>query len=269
MHRIKHHLLTVSILFALYLLLSGQEGGGCTPEPQAPVGVDNFIVGPLLQTQWGQQGEYATFAPNNQRLGCWSTAIAQILYFHRLQPYGTVEYYSSKYDADDYPEYHIKENLESYPFDWELFVNNIDGSTIRESIDQVATYAYSTSIVLQKDWDTGGYMLSHSERANEVENHYDCTTKWYSSLTYLSTTKAVIIEEIDANRPLMMHLRSKNKENYHAVVVDGYQWKEEEFYVHINMGHEGAKDGWYLFDGPITSTYDDTSYRRIMTIKPD
>ena len=65
-----------------------------------------------------------------------------------------------------------------------------------------------------------------------------------------------------------MMISSSKEANYHAVVVDGYQWTDGELYVHINMGHEGAEDGWYLFDGPI-GVYDDADYRQIMTIKPD
>jgi len=34
---------------------------------------------PLLQTHWDQRDEYAMYAPRQERLGCWSTALAQIL----------------------------------------------------------------------------------------------------------------------------------------------------------------------------------------------
>ena len=39
----------------------------------------------LLKTHWYQDGPFAAFTPNHERVGCWSTAYAQILYSHGAQ----------------------------------------------------------------------------------------------------------------------------------------------------------------------------------------
>ena len=109
---------------------------------------------PLLETNWGQRNEYTRFSPGHNRLGCWSTALAQIAYYHRLRPTGSVSY-TSTYG------YVTEEDFDSYQFDWSLFTNKITGSTPEEVIDETVRYVYFTAVAVQKDWGTGTYMLSH------------------------------------------------------------------------------------------------------------
>ena len=47
---------------------------------------------PLLNTNWHQKGLYAKYSPDNGMIGCWSTAFAQIFYFHSLFPKGQINY---------------------------------------------------------------------------------------------------------------------------------------------------------------------------------
>ncbi|MBN2580234.1 MAG: C10 family peptidase [Pirellulales bacterium] len=222
------------------------------------------VTTPLLSTTWGQDGAstYALYSPAHWRLGCWSTAFAQILYYHRLLPHGSVTY-----DCTDYG-YHVSENFNSYSFNWNLFVNSINGSTPQASVQQVAKYSYYAAVTIEKDFGTGDYILSHNARANALEDHYNCTTAVHSAwLLYpISAIEDDIEEELDVGYPVMLHLRDNN-DNYHAVAVDGYRTQGGEFQVHINMGHEGADDGWYNFEDPILG-YNDNSYRKIVTIRP-
>jgi hypothetical protein len=216
---------------------------------------------PLLETRWGQTGEYATFCPAHERAGCWSTAIAQILYFHRLLPSGDVAYRCTS-------GYSIRENLDAYAFNWDLFVNRIDGTTQKASVDEVARYVYFTSIVIQKDFGTGNYVLGHSERAAEVARHYRAEAQLYTNEQYSTRQiKDIIVREIAARRPVMLHLRDVSRATFHAVVIDACRTAAGQFEVHINMGYEREEDGWYAFDRPIDQ-FDDNAYRRIMTIRP-
>jgi hypothetical protein len=216
---------------------------------------------PLIVTNWGQSGDYARFSPGHWRLGCWSTAFAQILYYHRLTPTGSVSYHCST-------GYSISADFDSYCFDWDLFVNSINAHTPQASIDEVAKYSYFAAVTVEKDFGTGDYVLGHYQRTSAIADHYNCETKLYSNLFYsMSQIKAAIVEQVDALCPLLMHLRDKEQDNYHAVVIDDYSTTGGQFRVHLNMGHEGADNGWYNFDSPILG-YDDNSYRRIVTVTP-
>ena len=251
--------------------LSGQRGGTYYYRvrgtnfwgygPWSSVQFASVLSQPLLTTKWGQTDNFARFSPDNWRLGCWSTAIAQILYFHRLRPSGSASYQTTT-------GYAINENLDSYTFDWDLFVDEFNGNTPEASINQVAKYAYFTSIVIQKDFGTDEYVLNAYQRAAAIANHYHCNSQVFSTPGYsIQQTKQIIMQELDARRPIMLHLRNLARTTSHAIVVDAYRVKNGEFWVHINMGHEGNQDGWYNYETTITY-YDDNSYRRLLTISP-
>jgi hypothetical protein len=57
----------------------------------------------LTTTRWKQMGGFERCTPDSLRTGCWSTALAQIVYYHKLKPYGHVEYTSRQ-------NYKINEN---------------------------------------------------------------------------------------------------------------------------------------------------------------
>ncbi|MEN6370207.1 MAG: C10 family peptidase [Thermotogota bacterium] len=214
---------------------------------------------PLLATHWGQTGVYARFTPGNERAGCWSTALAQILYYHRLQPSGSVSYRCSDGTV-------VSENVGAQAFNWNLFVNDINATTSEPAADEVARYIYYVSVVIEKDFGTGDYVLAHSDRARALSRYFDCRAKLYTNeSSSMGQIVNVIKAELDAGRPVMMHLRDRARSNFHAVAVDGYRSTGGNLEVHVNMGHEGEGDGWYLFGGTIGG-YDDNSYRRVMTV---
>ena len=222
----------------------------------------------LLETSWGQRDRYAKYSPNNERLGCWSVALAQILYFHRLAPNGTVSYLCTK------KGYSIKKSLGENKFNWGIFVDKFDDKTSTASQDRVAKYIYCTSVAIQKDFGTGSYVLKkHAQRAAAIARYYECETKLYDNNKYsLTQIKQIIKREIDGRRPLMLHLRSLSTDlsdkDYHAVAVDGYRIRNGEFWIHLNMGHKGSDNGWYDFSRPILK-YNDNNYRKIITVKPN
>ena len=230
------------------------DDGAWSDEVQVQVTYMGVI--PLLDTRWGQRNLYTRFSPDNLRLGCWSTAIAQILYFHRLTPSGQVNYVGSL-------GYTINENLDLYDFNWDLFVNELNENTPNINVEEVARYIYFTSVVIQKDFGTGSYVLDHTERAEAVANHYNCLCNLYKETNYsIDQIKQMIIQELDSERPVMLHLRNLEHSPYHAVVIDAYKIEGGTIYVHLNMGWEGVSDGWYDFHASILD-YNDDSYRRI------
>ena len=218
----------------------------------------DIVNGFLLETAWGQRGYFTRFSPGNKRLGCWSTAVAQVLYYHRLVPSGDVIYTCSNDST-------VSVDYDEYPFDCSLFVNGLDRDTPEESRHEVARYVYYASSVIQKDYDTSTYVLGHSARANAVAQYYGCYTHLYSACSR-DTLKKIISWEIDARRPVMFHMTNMARSKYHAVVIDGYRIDGAKYSVHVNMGWEGKKDGWYDIDRPILS-YDDMCYGKIMTIE--
>jgi hypothetical protein len=239
-----------------------------TPQTHNSAGISSQSNSYLLKTTWGQRDRYAKYSPENKRLGCWSVALAQILYFHRLTPEGTVSYLCTK------KRYSIKESFGENKFSWGLFVDKFDDKNSTDSQNEVAKYIYCTSVAIQKDFGTDSYVLKkHAQRAAAIARYYGCETKLHDNNKYsLTQIKQIIKQEIDLRRPLMLHLRSLSTDlsdkDYHAVAVDGYRIRKDEFWIHINMGHKGSDNDWYDFSLPILK-YNDNNYRKIITIKPN
>jgi hypothetical protein len=219
----------------------------------------------LLKTEWDQSGIYAMHTPTKVRVGCWATAVAQILYYHKLLPQGKVSYQCTE-------GYKIIENLNSYKFNWDLFVNKINDNTIKESIDQVAKYSYYTAVVMQKDFGIGGHVLKGNNFKNLLESHFDCKVNEYqflegSFLKERNKIVKIIKEELAAARPVAFFFGNQYDWG-HAVVIDGYLEKDNHFLVHINQGLGGSGNGIYKLFDPIIPSYGDMYWRVIMTIKP-
>ncbi len=213
----------------------------------------------FLTTRWGQRDDFARFTPDNHRAGCWSTAFAQILYYYRLQPYGSVRYTTTT-------GYQLDEDFDATPFDWSLFVDEITESTSEISINEVAQYVYFTAVVIQKDFNTSTYVLSsNQDRIDALESHYDIEGGYHSITdTPFETLKRVIFDEIAQCRPVFLYLT--HPDIGHAVVVDGHTTIDGIEYIHINMGGEGINDGWYDIDAPtLLESYE---IKRVITLNP-
>ena len=214
-------------------------------------------------------------------MGCWSTSLAQILYYHRLKPSGIVDYTCSR-------GYRIQENLSGYDFNWDEFENRITGNSPVKSIEAVTRYSYLTAAAIRKDFGTGKYL----ELVNPgpwLEKHFPCTSEFYGSFTgpvpfsdeqmkaivqqenirhliRADSVRILIKREIDERRPVYLHMG--NFTTYgHSTVIDGYQEKDDTFYVHLNYGSGGFRSGWYDLFKPI-DVADDIRLRAFITIKP-
>ncbi|GAB4046604.1 C10 family peptidase [Spirosoma litoris] len=235
----------------------------------------------LLKTEWDQFGKYAQYAPDNHVLGCWSTALAQILYYHRLRPTGVVSYRCSK-------GYTIQDTLSNHPFSWNQFATRIDPNTPEVAQKTVAMFSYMTAEAIRKDFGTDHY-LEIVNPAKQLETYFPCQAEFYVSFSepipipqeqlnaiarkeniqhVLKSDDVIkLIEtEIDAKRPVYFHFG--NFTTYgHSTVIDGYQAENNTFWVHINYGSGGKRSGWYDLFKPI-DVADDLKLRAFVTIAP-
>lgn len=213
---------------------------------------------PLLATKWGQDAGYAKFSPDNQLVGCWSTALAQILYYHRLEPSGKVQYKTST-------GYDINEDLDSFTFDWSKFSNGLRYEKDAAIMDQVGKYVYFTAAVIQKNFGAGNYNIHPTKMVSELEEHFSCKAYWHPSSPSKDNSE-VIKKELDKGRPLMLYIGGKA--DGHAVVIDAYKENEDgSLRIHINMGWAGKDDGWYNFNDQLMN-FDTIGQRDLITIEP-
>ena len=217
----------------------------------------------LTTTHWKQMGGFERYTPDSLRTGCWSTALAQIVYYHKLKPYGHVEYTSRQ-------NYKINENLDSTQFNFNLFTPTIDSTTSQETINQLARYNYHAALAVQKDFGTDRYMNKLAS-ASLLEQHYKVKVEryiaWHKLVpNTLGKLEKIIYNEINDKRPIFLHFANL-RDFGHSIVVDGYCYKGGNFMIHTNQGQGGPTDGWYDFYKGILRA-DDNALRVVYTFKP-
>ena len=135
----------------------------------------NILGNHLLQTQWGGNGTFCKYSPENHTLGCHSTAIAQILFYYKLAPTGNVKYHCSN-------GYTISEDFSDYSVDWNKITTTLTDTTSQEFIDATARYNYSVACIVQKDFGTNQYVdiNSSNNHKTQIEEHFTCKYENYS-----------------------------------------------------------------------------------------
>ena len=217
----------------------------------------------FLKTHWKQMGGFEQDTPDHLRLGCWSTAFAQIVYYHKLKPFGHVTYTSSK-------GYFINEDIDSSKVDLSKLSMQIDETTPAPKIDALAKYNYFAALAVNKDFGTDNYMHKLAS-SGLLEEHYKRSVSRYISWNHIlpyssGKLEHIVMREISQNRPLFLHFA--NLENFgHSVVIDGYKQIGNQFFVHLNQGQGGPQDGWYDFDKDLLQK-GDRKLRVIYTIRP-
>ena len=186
----------------------------------------------LTKTHWKQMGGFEKFTPDSLRTGCWSTALAQIAYYHKLKPFGHVGYTSRQ-------GYKINEILDSSQIDFDLFSASINTSSSPETINQLAKYNYYAALAVQKYFGTDRYMNKLAP-ANLLEQHYRVKVERYIAWrklvpNTLEKLEKIIYNEINNKRPVLLHFANL-KDFGHSVVVDGYCYKNGTFMIHTNQG---------------------------------
>jgi len=161
----------------------------------------------LTTTRWKQMGGFERCTPDSLRTGCWSTALAQIVHYHKLKPYGHVEYTSRQ-------NYKINENIDSSLFNFSLFTSTIDSTTSQETINQLAKYNYYAALAVQKDFGTDRYMNKLAS-ASLLEQHYKVKVEryiaWHKFVpNTLSKLEKIIYNEINEKRPIFLHFANLN-----------------------------------------------------------
>ncbi len=217
----------------------------------------------LTKTNWQQMGGFEKCTPDSLRTGCWSTALAQIVYYHRLKPFGQVIYTSRQ-------GYKINETIDSSQFNFNLFTADIDTNTAVETVNQMAKYNYYAALAVQKDFGTDRYMNKLASAAL-LELHYKMKVSryiaWHKLVpNTLGKLEKIIYNEINEKRPVFLHFANL-KDFGHSIVVDGYCYKDGAFMVHTNQGQGGPDDGWYDFNKGILRK-DDNGLRVVYTFKP-
>jgi hypothetical protein len=190
---------------------------------------------PLLQTTWGQDGDYAKFVTDlgagtgldwtNNNIGCQCLALAQILFYHRLQPHHSESgFYTCKKKGQ--PDRIVNLTFgENYFFPLFPLNFNDPGVTDHQKL-LVQSYLFDVAKAFRKNF-YAGYLFGPRDRVELLMSNFDVEAKFYyyeiggsisinddtrahedldgDSVRTIEDAKLLIKRELSENRPLYMY----------------------------------------------------------------
>lgn len=199
-------------------------------------------VEPLLSTHWAQGSPYNDLCPEIPNMygyrsptGCVATAMAQVMYFHKLprqmrswKAYGFTSNGQAMRRSMDFG---------ATVLDWDnMLPTYADGST-SEQKKAVATLMSACGIAANMQYGSGesSALMWH---AAESINSLFCGLR----AEYMEFDVKRVVEELNAGRPII-YSGSMPSGGGHCFVIDGSNTKG---YLHCNLGWGGSGDGYYL-----------------------
>ncbi|MEM7156666.1 MAG: C10 family peptidase [Myxococcota bacterium] len=218
-------------------------------------------VEPLLQTQWGQDGDWQASTPlkDGERTfpGCTTIASAQILYYYQYQAQATSDVcYGLDHDPLSGPDVVDGDLLcidfGSSPVSYDFGAMAQDDAESRARTDAAAEFIYHVAVTLNAQFGGGqGSSATGRQVENAFRYQWGFNNKSRRSMSIIAKDAfgysdaewaALIRSELDAGRPVLYMAQQADADAGHAFVIDGY--RESDGKVHVNFGWGGYADGY-------------------------
>lgn len=240
-------------------------GGAHLMSAQGISSVSDVRVAPLVQSKWNQgkvgSGNcYNYYTPNNYVCGCVATAGAQIMRYFRY-PTASMPQFTNPNCAVGGVARTL--TTQGGVYDWDAMPLEPSSSMTTSQRQAIGKLTSDVGICCSMDYDTeanggsgtGGYLLVHA-----LTNHFgyaNALAYWKTNYSEdLSGTDAIrnaLLSNFDAGLPVLVSVLDGN--SGHAIVGDGYGYKDNTLYIHFNMGWGGSDDAWYAPPALGTSSY--------------
>lgn len=225
--------------------------GGTTLLAASKPSVPDPRVDSLVATRWdqgavGNQNVYNYYTPNNYPCGCVATATAQVMKYFAW-PKDELPKQSLYFDC------HVNGvkqlcGMEGGYYAWANMPDVPAAGITDAQAAAIGKLTYDIGCAVGMSWGPNGSGASvYSARLGlRVPFGYaSCEGVRFldDSFPYtLARCKQVVIPCLDYRSPVIMSISGNVG---HAVVVDGYGYAGDEFYMHINCGWGGSGDAWY------------------------
>ena len=203
-------------------------------------------VGPLLQTQWGQEDPYNMLCPiykgERAPTGCVATAVSQIMKYFEYPAQGKGKGY---YQLGDNAG-RVTENISSV-YEWDKMIDRYKGAKNVTEEQRLAVATLMKEVGLASHMD---YAETGSSTTNLEASYGLCINFGYDSLALRHICRDYynnqdwmekIYKELSAQRPILYRAADAGAGG-HAFVFDGY---DTDGLVHVNWGWDGKADGYY------------------------
>jgi uncharacterized protein (TIGR02145 family) len=238
---------------------SSSNGGQQVQAEEEPGDYAQIIVGPLLQTTWGEDIPYNNMTPLNNagshiRAGSAATAMAQIMKYHKYPAQGTGQNNSVSFDVN---------------YDWDNMLNAYTSSATEQQQSAVATLMYHAGVAANMSYDGSGEVsfygigaaltnfFGYNKNIRILEKSIETSGRLYKEERWTEKIR----EQLDSGFPVIYY--GTERDSGRVFIVDGY---DNIGRFHINMGWNGKSNAWVFLNKLYEFTGD---HRIIINIKPD
>lgn len=225
---------------------------------QAPRRAPTHAALPVLLTcQWDQDYPYNIYCPQffdtgeTCVTGCVATAMAQIMYYHRVRSVRSVQAdipgYTCATDWENYGKMTVQGIPKNSPIDWNDMTDTYNSRSTDAAKRAVANLMRYCGVSVEMDYgcsSTGGSGAVSQYVVTALKKYFGYDTG--ASYVYRSNYSddawdELIYNELANGRPV--HYSGRGTSGGHAFVCDGY---DGDGYYHFNWGWGGYCDGNFL-----------------------
>ena len=212
-------------------------------------------IQPLLTSKWNQYYPYNESCPdffNGEKCitGCVATAMAQIMYYHRLKSTNVTTLEIPEYDCwknwDSYGQLHVDAIPKGSFIDWDNMLDYYSNDATEIQRKAVADLMFFCGASVSMDYSPNGSASNNSRVADALKKYFDYSDNVKYMERYNVTSddewEKMIYTEIQNKRPVLYGGTTRRLEG-HSFVCDGY---DGNGYFHFNWGWGGAFDGYFL-----------------------
>lgn len=224
-------------------------------------------IAPLLETRWGQLQPYNRYCPFMVEMsdngaasatGCMTTALAQIMRYHKWPQRGQGSTFMKVRRGFAYDDTVIK--YYEHTYDWDVmyahrndypYTVSSDGkrriySTNETSVHNVSQLMFDLGVALRTEYGTSSGAAT-IRILPALLNHFDYDPGMRlvrrSELSSYEEWNDIVIEELQAKRPVYLDGINDDRTIGHAFVCDGY---DGNGFFHINWGWDGTSNDYFL-----------------------
>ncbi len=229
-----------------------------TSGQQAPRRAPTHAAIPVMLTcQWNQGSPYNMYCPKffdtgeTCVTGCVATAMAQIMYYHRVRSVRSVQAnipsYTCTTNWQNYGKMTVQGIPKNSPIDWNDMTDTYNSRSTDAAKRAVANLMKYCGVSVEMDYgrsSTGGSgaVSQHVVTALKKYFGYDAGASYVYRSNYSDDAwDELIYNELANGRPV--HYSGRGTSGGHAFVCDGY---DGDGYYHFNWGWGGYCDGNFL-----------------------
>ena len=234
-------------------------GGAQLMSAQGISSVSDVRVAPFVPSKWNQDEVgndycYNYYTPNHYVCGCVATAGAQIMRYFRY-PTASMPQFTNPNCAVGGAARTL--TTQGGTYDWDAMPLVPSSSITTSQRQAIGKLTSDVGICCSVDYRSNGSSAGPFLLVHALTNHFG----YANALAYYKNedqsgndaTKNALLSNLDAGLPVLVSVQAGN--DGHAVIGDGYGYKDNTLYIHFNMGWGGYDDAWYAPPALGTSQY--------------